>query len=352
MPKTPKTHLKNTVLPMKVNVSGNPWKVSEENPATVPLPNDVIITKIEGQYTEKDRKLWAFLVAAVWDDLETTRIHEIRTAKITTVFQQLGSDNATNWIWESSKRLSKTTVEWELGKDGKRLQGISNMMNAVTSKEARTSGVLRFDIPPLLCEVIRNPCRFSRLRLHFMIGLSGKYAVTLYMLLESVANRQTPVLDVPLAQLRQWLKIPEGKFEKWYDIKRFILEPALKQINDNQEAAGFSIVMEEFKEGRAVNRAQFTLTKTDGRLVEEKALKQSKKTSEHNVIEQPQTTTLGTMKLPTSAYEQAKKAAPGLDVYYLETEWREGIAKKKTNLINPAGSFVRFCQSKYQRKNN
>jgi hypothetical protein len=45
--------------------------------------------------------------------------------------------------------------------------------------------VARFEMPALLCEVIRAPCRFSRLRLRFMIGLSGKYAVTLHMLLEA-----------------------------------------------------------------------------------------------------------------------------------------------------------------------
>ena len=60
---------------------------------------------------------------------------------------------------------------------------------------------------------------------------------------------------------------------KWFDIKRFILEPALKQINENPDAAGFSVSMEEIKEGRAVDRVRFTLTKTAGRLADEKALK-------------------------------------------------------------------------------
>ena len=63
-----------------------------------------------------------------------------------------------------------------------------------------------------------------------MIGLSGKYAVTLYMLLESVANMNTPVLDAALPQLRQWLKVPVGKLNRWVDIKRRAIEPALKQM--------------------------------------------------------------------------------------------------------------------------
>ena len=180
-----------------------------------------------------------------------------------------------------------------------------------------------------------------------MIGLSGKYSVTLYMLLESVANRQTPVLDVDLIQLRQWLKVPDGKLEKWYDIKRFILEPALKQINDKSEAAGFSVVIDKFKEGRAVDRVRFTLTKTAGRLADEKAIKPK-------ALEQPKAAdNSGALKLPlipTSAYEQAKKVAPGMDIYYLETQWRDCFSKKPP-ADNPAGAFVKFCHKKYKKNN-
>jgi hypothetical protein len=348
MPKTPKTHLKKPALPPKVNASGNPWQISEEIPATVPLPNDVVITTIDGPYTEKDRKLWAFLVAAVWDDLETTRIHEVRVSKINAVFQEKGGDTSTSWLWDSAGRLTSTRVRWEAGADGRRLKGIANLLSgAVTDKEARKTGFLRFEIPALLCEVIRTPCQFSRLRLHFMIGLSGKYAVTLYMLLESVANRQTPVLDVPLEQLRQWLKVPEGKLEKWFDMKRFVLEPALKQINNNPDAAGFSVDMAEIKEGRAVDRVRFTLTKTDGRLTDEKNLKQQEAALKTDLVEQPGLTYPSKIQLPTSAYEQAKKAAPGLDVYHLEVEWREWVSKKKNSPANPAGSFVGFCRKKH-----
>ncbi|HEY5137785.1 MAG TPA: replication initiation protein, partial [Methylococcales bacterium] len=273
MPKNPKTALKRTNIPFEVNTSGNPWEMNDNISATVPLPNDVIITEIEGAYTEKDRKLWAFLVAAVWDDLLTVRIHEIRTAKINAIFSKAGGDTSTSWIWESVERLATTRARWETGAENDRLKGVANLIGgALTNKNARSTGFLRFEIPALLCEVIRAPCRFSRLRLHFMIGLSGKYAVTLYMLLESVANKQTPVLDVQLNQLRQWLKVPDGKLHRWVDVKRFILEPALKQINENPDAAGFLVSMEEIKEGRAVDRVRFTLIKTAGRIADEKSL--------------------------------------------------------------------------------
>ena len=344
MPKTPITALKQAALPQEVHASGDPWQPSGDQVATVPLPNDVIITKVHGNYTERDRKLWAFLVHVVWDDLLITTVHEIKVSKINSIFHELGGEKNAAWILDSVIRLMQTVVEWESGPDSDRMTEATQLLSwAGIKKEMRLTGILRFSIHPKLCAVIRNPYRFSRLRIHFMIGLSGKYAVTLYMLLESVANRQTPVLDVDLFQLRQWLKVPEGKLEKWYDIKRFILEPAIKQINDNPEAAGFSVVIDEFKEGRAVDRVRFTLTKTVGRLADEKALKPK-------ALEKPKSAdNSGALLLPTSAYEEAKKAAPGLDVYYLETEWRDWMANKGRP-DNPAGSFIGFCRSKYQGK--
>ena len=174
-----------------------------------------------------------------------------------------------------------------------------------------------------------------------MLGLSGKYAVTLYMLLESVANLKTPVLDVELNQLRQWLKIPDGKMEKWYDIKRFAIEPALKQINDNPQAAGFSVEMEEIKESRAVVRARFIVTKTAERLNSEAAL-HPKPSLLHLP---PEVKKLLQPALPTTAYEEARKVAPKLDIYALEKEWRDWLNTKENPEYSP-GSFIAFCKKK------
>jgi Initiator Replication protein len=342
MPKTSKTHLKKVEQPIAVKATGSPWEINGAMSATVPLPNDVIITKIEGPYTERDRKLWAFLVAAVWDDLGIPKIYEIRAAKINAVFDELGGDTSSSWIWESAKRLSRTIVEWEGGEDGKRLMGVSSMMSAEITKELRATGILRFEISALLGRVIRNPCRFSRLRLHFMIGLSGKYTVTLYMLLESVANMDTPVLEVDMPQLRQWLKVPEGKLNRWVDIKRRAIEPALKQINENQEAAGFTVTMEEIKQGRAVDRVRFIVTKSKMRLSDEKILQLA---PEKRTLFDPPTALPSEIRLPTSAYEEAKKVAPGWDVYELERQWRDWM-KGQPAPKNPAGAFVNFCKGK------
>lgn len=345
MPKTAESLLR---LPLPVEATGDPWTPDEKNPATIPIPNAVLITKIEGPYTERDRKLWTFLVHAAWDELLIKQFHEVPVAKVNKVFHDLGGEKTATWIWESAKRLARTIVEWEEGPDTDRLEGVSNLMNAITHKSARASGRLTYEIPALLSQVIKQPFRFSRIRLHFMIGLSGKYAVTLYELLESVVNMKNPVLEVEVSKLRQWLKVPEGKLSRYVDIKRRVLEPALKQINDNPQGAGFSVKMEPLKQGRAVDRVRFVLTKTPLRLAEEKEL--HKANGESLPPPSPaKPAPSGSLHLPPSAYEKARAAAPGYDVYYLESEWREWMEKTGKKPEKPEAAFINFCRKKAEK---
>src|SRR6266568_4646519 len=62
--------MKHTTALAKLPIpTGNPWLSSPDDPATVPVPLPVIIVSVEGPYTEQDRKLWTFLLHAVWDEL-------------------------------------------------------------------------------------------------------------------------------------------------------------------------------------------------------------------------------------------------------------------------------------------
>jgi hypothetical protein len=55
-------------------------------------------------------------------------------------------------------------------------------------------------------------------------------------------------------------------------------------------------------------------------------------------------------QLPPRAFEDAKKSAPGYDVYALEQEWREWWSTSgKPKLDNPGAAFVGFCASRNRK---
>ena len=166
--------------------------------------------------------------------------------KLRQVFRDLRGRHHTDWIWESAERLADTKVRWIRTEGDKRYRGVGHLFGAETEDEVKEKGTLRFHFPPLLVPILKDPRRFARLRTHFLIELSGKYSVTLYELLESVANKEVPELRASVDELRQWLKVPEGKLLRWQDLRRYVLEPAVRQINDNPTGAGFRVRVKGF----------------------------------------------------------------------------------------------------------
>jgi hypothetical protein len=257
----------------QVNATGSAWINDPNDPATVPVPLQVIMVKVDGPYTERDRKLWTFLLHAVWDELGKEPVHSLSVSEINRVFRDAGGDHNTGWVWDSAKRLAKTTVEWEYTLEDERFQGISSIFGAVISKAAKSTGHIRFHFPPLLIPIIKQPQRFARLRVHFMIGLSGKYAVTLYELLEGYANRRDGQFECLISDLRTWLKVPEGSYLDWKDFKKWVLDPSLEQINKDPSGAGFSVSYEPIRQGRFYDRLRFTISKARHRVQSETKIK-------------------------------------------------------------------------------
>ena len=54
--------------------------------------------------------------------------------------------------------------------------------------------------------------------------------------------------------------------------------------------------------------------------------------------------------LGADAYQDARKAAPGWDIYGLEQEWRGWCASEKIAPKHPERHFIKFCQSWYEKR--
>lgn len=259
-----------------IQATGKTWAVSADDPATVPIPLQIVIVNVKGPHTEKDRKLFALLLHHAFDELGTKPMHEISVAQIDQLCRELGGDHGVKWTWQSAKNLAETTVEWEYDLGDERVQGVSSLFYAQYHKSARSTGRLTYGFPPPLIPILKHPMRFARLRVHFLMKLSGKYAVTLYEILEGFANRRDGECRVTIEELRQWLKVPEGSYSDWKDLKKWVLKPAIEQINADPLGAGFSIEYTPKRKGRFYDEIVFKLTKTDGRKAQERNIRTAK----------------------------------------------------------------------------
>ena len=54
--------------------------------------------------------------------------------------------------------------------------------------------------------------------------------------------------------------------------------------------------------------------------------------------------------LEGDAYQDARSAAPGWDVYLLEEKWRMWLGENEIEPKHPARHFVKFCKSWYEKR--
>lgn len=56
------------------------------------------------------------------------------------------------------------------------------------------------------------------------------------------------------------------------------------------------------------------------------------------------------LRLRSDAYERARHAAPGWDVYRLEEEWQSWVSGKPLQVRDPEAHFVRFCETWFEKR--
>ena len=316
--------------PLPPRLSGTPWGEKRTDPVTGPGPPPVLITEVSGPCTERDRKLWGVLLHAVWPEVGEVPVHEVPLDRITGMFQERGGGRSSAWIWPAAQRLASTRVQWIDTAGDQRSPGVEAVFGAVVNAASTPEATLRFHFPPLLLPLLQDPRGFARLRTHVLLGLSGKYTATLYELVEAVATRPEPYLTVPLPDLRRWLQLPAGVYALWYELKRWVLDPALKQFNHHpDEGTGLRVTMTPLRRKRAIHAVHFDVQKTAARTALERRLAQQQ----------------SLLLLPAAAYDQAQACVPGEDVYALQGKWEDRErCQPSWPPQYPGRAFVEFCQ--------
>jgi len=336
--------------------TGDIWEPSRTHPATVPVPLPVVMVRVDGPFTALDRKLWLLMLHNAWDELDSDKpYHEISISELLRLFRKFGrtdlgthgkiklgkteEDTEAAALWDSVRRLVKTTVEWE----DEDYQGISALIGeALLSKRYRETGKIYYAFGKGLSKQILAPRAFARLRVHVVLALRSKYAVTLYEILEAYVNRRESSLTVSVDDFRLWLKVPEDSYAIWRDLRRFVIDPAVDEINEHGEDGGFFVAYEGVREGKAFTKIKFTLSKSAARddrdaVLQGKARRAKSFTASAAVA--------GANYEPSDAVlSQLRTIAPGWDRQALLAQYREWC-KGKEPPAKPHGAFVGWVKS-------
>lgn len=94
--------------------------------------------------------------------------------------------------------------------------------------------------------------RYTKYKLIYTLGMKSKYSIRLYELLKSLDHCK----DVISFDLDYFKERMGAEYTRWVDVRRFVVEPALKEIN---ELTDLNINFDVIKKGRAVHKIKFTI---------------------------------------------------------------------------------------------
>ena len=107
--------------------------------------------------------------------------------------------------------------------------------------------------PIVIPLITRLEERFTQYEMKQISELSTGYAIRLYELLICWrATGKTPVIE--LADFRQRMGVLDSEYQRMYDLKKYVLEPSLKQINEHTD---ITATYEQHKKGRVITGFSF-----------------------------------------------------------------------------------------------
>lgn len=165
-------------------------------------------------------------------------------------------------LGEASRQLFERRFSYDrISSKGRPRKVVSRWIQRIEYGESEGLVKLRFadDVIPLLTDLQR---RFTYYSLEQIAGLTSVHAGRLYELLIAWRSTgKTPVFD--LADFRQRLGIEPEEYPRMTDFKRWVLDFAIKQINQHTD---ITTDYEQHKRGRAITGFSFTFTlKNPGR---------------------------------------------------------------------------------------
>jgi len=130
---------------------------------------------------------------------------------------------------EQLKKLTDIKIEFNyLDKCKKEVWEYMSLLSQV--KVLPNEGVVFFSFPSFLRDRIINPEMYAPLNVILISNLRCSYSIILYELLRDyLTSPNFPKLTIK--EFRDLMGIKEKEYNRFYDLKRFIIEPAVNEIN-------------------------------------------------------------------------------------------------------------------------
>lgn len=329
---------------------GNRLKTKDISPRKGEMikPNEIIgIAGIEG-WTLADRRTWNLLLVNAWGD----RLED-PTADFSIALRELrGLHDSNDRIRPCLEKLQRTLVS-AIMPDGT-LRTVQMLGGTDMGDSDREDGVLKYDFHRKLVPLLRNSEVYARMEVKVLSAFTSKYALNLYEVISARINlrKSEEVLDVD--GLRVWLGVEAGKLDTWSNLRKFAVEPALKEVNG---LSPYVVTIEPITQGRKVIQVRVSWSKKEPFSPSEQAaarevnrVKVGRKsrlsgTAEELIETSPITLSERDIQ---KGYDAAAEICR-IDKHAAYADWQVYVAELPTVPSNPTGHFIDFCQKRARK---
>ena len=212
-------------------------------------------------------------------------------------------DKNNRYYVEKLKELKEKNAEYNiLDKDtGWDIEGwVSLMSELQVKRNIKTEQIeIVFDLPKRIRKALIDPKGiYANLNLVIIRGLKSKYAIILYELVKDYEKVEIP--EMTIEDFRKLFNV-ENKYPKMPDLKRRVLEPAVKELNEN-ENVDFLVSYELKKTGKVYTHIKFYVKPKPAQI---KLKQQAKKVLSEELKENTEAKELLAM-IPSEYREKAK----------------------------------------------
>lgn len=120
-------------------------------------------------------------------------------------------------------------------------------------------GVVKFFFAPSIQEALTNPSIYTMIDLKIVRGLKSVYSIALYELGMSHIGRK---VDFSVVDLRKYMGVEEGVYQKITDLRRYVVEVAVKEVNDKTDILVEYLILRNGERG-SISGFSFSFSQLD-----------------------------------------------------------------------------------------
>jgi len=205
--------------------------------------------------TLQDRRIYNLLILNAWDSIIEPKEHWIHKRELR------GSHNVNDRVGESLLRLMGAVAQLRIERDAGEGDGPETFTRRVqllagTEESARGNGVVFYSFPAAVRGIIRESSQYARLQRQVMFAFSSKYALALHEMVQKRGNLKFKTSEeFPLDRFRSLLGVEEGKLREFKNFKLRAIDPAVLEVNGLGE---FGCKVEPVYSGRKVGAVRLS----------------------------------------------------------------------------------------------